>query len=332
MSNLCDIVEAAWPPEQWIDVHVLVAVSGGPDSMALLRALMGVKLRFGGRGALQAAHVHHGLHAAADADQAWLAGQLDELGIPLTVQRVDAREAADRQGDGVEAAARSLRYATLQATAEKLGARYVATGHTADDQVETVLHRILRGTGIDGLAGIPRQRPLGTATTVVRPLLDATREKVLHYLAKVGQAYREDPTNLDAQLTRNRIRRELLPLLRSQYNPRTDQALLRLSKQAEERNNVVRAQVADLLEEAVRVSCELIVVDAARLRAEPELLVREVLRGAWRHAGWPEQEMNESAWRRLSHLLRGGPTRIDLRGGVEVEVTTDTIRLHHRKT
>jgi tRNA(Ile)-lysidine synthase len=326
---LPDIIESAWLPEQWVNVHVLVAVSGGPDSMALLRSLLATKKRLGGSGKLLAAHIHHGLHAAADADQAWLAEQLGHLGVPLTIERVDTRSAAARQGDGVEAAARSLRYAALQSIAEKLGARYVATGHTADDQVETVLHRILRGTGIDGLAGIPRQRPLGTATTVVRPLLDATRQDVLAFLAGIGQAYREDPTNVEAPFMRNRIRRDLLPLLRSQYNPHTDEALRRLARQAEELRDVLEAQVASLVQETVTISGhkQEIVIDSVRLRRQPEPLAREVLRRAWRAACWPEQQMNDSAWRRLGRLPYGGSTRFDLPGGIEVEAARRTIRL-----
>jgi tRNA(Ile)-lysidine synthase len=330
MANLLETVESAWPPELWCDVHVVVAASGGPDSMALLRAILEIKRREGGRGTVGALHVHHGLHWAADDDEAWLARQMAELGVPLTVHRVDTREAASRQGDGLEAAARTLRYAALQTTAEHLGARYVATGHTADDQVETVLHRILRGTGIEGLAGIPRQRPLGNATTLVRPLLDVTRKDVLEYLAAIGQPFRQDPTNDDAAFTRNRIRRELLPLLRNQYNQGADEAILRLARQAQELYFVLQQRVAIVLNRSFDISGRQILVNAASLRGEPEPLVREAFRSAWRIAGWPEQEMDDASWRRLTNLLNGDSTRVNLPGLVEAVVSRDAIRLFRR--
>jgi tRNA(Ile)-lysidine synthase len=124
--------------------------------------------------------------------------------------------------DGVEAAARAARYEFLQATAERLGARYVATAHTADDQAETVLHHIVRGTGLAGLAGMSRARSLGAAATLIRPLLSFRRRDVIEYLGALGQSYCEDTTNRDPAFTRSRIRHELLPLLASGLQPARD--------------------------------------------------------------------------------------------------------------
>jgi tRNA(Ile)-lysidine synthase len=327
MSKLLETVEAGWPSASWADVHVLVAVSGGADSMALLRVLLELKHRARGAGEVVALHVNHQIHAAADADAAWVCGQLQALGVKHQVCRVDAPQEAAARGDGMEAAARGLRYAALQRAAEELGARFVATAHTADDQVETVLHRIIRGTGVEGVAGIPRRRPLGPTTALVRPFLGASRRDVVDYLAELGQPYCEDPTNRDPSYMRNRIRRELLPHLRSEYNPRVDEAILRLARQAEELLAVLQREVAELAAETVRVSPDEIVLDAARLRGTPEPLVREVLRSAWRSAGWPEQQMSDAGWRRLSDLLRGGPTRGHLPGSVDAEVTREAMRL-----
>ena len=106
---------------------------------------------------------------------------------------------AELRGDGIEAAARDSRYGFFQNVAERNGARYVATGHTADDQVETVLFNVLRGTGLAGLAGIPRARPLGLAASVIRPLLTVSRAEVIKYLAEIDQSYRIDPAGIDAR-------------------------------------------------------------------------------------------------------------------------------------
>ena len=150
---------AAWPPEDWQDVTVVLAVSGGADSVALLRAMTAV--RGGGEGRLAAAHLNHQLRGAeSDGDEAFVVELCGRLGIACEVGRTPAGELAAESGDGIEAAARDARYRFLAATAARLGARFVATAHTADDQAETILHRILRGTGIGGLAGIARTRPL----------------------------------------------------------------------------------------------------------------------------------------------------------------------------
>lgn len=324
MAHLVERVEQAWRPELWREVHVLVAVSGGADSMALLRALCDIKRRSGGAGEVLAAHVHHGIHAAADADARWVADEMRDLHVRSTVRRVDVQGESAEQGDGLESAARSLRYAQLRAVAEAWGARFVATAHTADDQVETILHRILRGTGVRGLAGIPQKRRLGPTAVLIRPLLDVTRQEVLEYLSEIGQAYREDPTNRDVSFTRNRVRRELLPLLREAYNPRVDHALLRLGRQADELQEAVDAVVARLASDVASVSPEKIVVDVARLKHQPEPLVREVLRAAWRRAGWPEQQMSDPAWRRLAGAaLAGRADRFTLPGDIDVLAATD---------
>jgi tRNA(Ile)-lysidine synthase len=165
-----------WPPEQWRDVTVLVAVSGGADSVALLRGLCA--LRSAGDGRLVIAHFNHRLRGAESAaDQTFV----EELGQQQALRVI----LGSRDGDGrasSEETLREQRYQFLRQAADQAGARYVAIAHTADDQVETVLHNILRGTGLAGLAGIPRVRPLTEAATLIRPLLGATRAEVLAFL------------------------------------------------------------------------------------------------------------------------------------------------------
>src|SRR5262249_48782964 len=134
--------------------------------------------------------------------------------------------------DGVEAAARQARYEFLAKTAHECGARYIATAHTADDQVETILFNVLRGTGLAGLAGIPRMRTLNESTTLIRPLLDFKRSEIISYLATLNQPYRDDETNQLLDYTRNRIRHDLIPILERDYNPRVRESLLRLAQAA----------------------------------------------------------------------------------------------------
>jgi tRNA(Ile)-lysidine synthase len=162
----------AWPPDCWCDVTTLVAVSGGPDSVALLRAMVAV--RRPGAGRLIVAHFNHGLRGQQSDDEEHFVRELSaRLGLACDVGR--AAPAADSGGWTSEESARRTRYAFLRDVAAQRGARYVATGHTADDQAETVLHRILRGTGIGGLSGIRRHRQLLHGVSLVRPLLAVRR-------------------------------------------------------------------------------------------------------------------------------------------------------------
>src|SRR4051812_1068067 len=242
----------SWPVGEWCDTHVVLGVSGGADSVALLRAMAALKERHGGRGELFVGHLNHGLRgSAADTDESWLRLLCDRLKLKLEVEKRDISEVAAEQGDGWEAAARSARYAFLQAVAERSGARFVATAHTADDQAETVLHRILRGTGIEGLAGMAKARALTPGVALVRPMLELKRHHVLDYLAAIGQDYSVDATNRDTRWTRNRLRHELLPQLRERYNPQVDAAVLRLASQAGEAQQVVAGLAARLAERCV---------------------------------------------------------------------------------
>src|SRR5262245_22639104 len=189
MSAFLANLAAAWPPANWQDVTVLVAVSGGADSAALLRGL--VEIRAAGEGRLIAAHFNHKLRGAeSDADQAFV----EQLGRELGVKVVAGRRAGEG-GLATEESLREARYEFLTSISGVYGARYVATAHTADDQVETVLLNVLRGTGLAGLAGIPRIRQLAEATTLIRPLLDVTRADVLEFLAGLKQPFREDASN-----------------------------------------------------------------------------------------------------------------------------------------
>lgn len=179
----------AWPATLWSDVSVLVAVSGGADSVGLLRGL--ARLKCPGSGRLWVAHYNHGLRgAASEADERFVADLAAKLNLGFRSGRASDGQLAEPGHNGLEAAAREARYRFLQQTAEEVGARYLVTGHTADDQVETILHRILRGTGLAGLSGMGRIRPLSPAVTLIRPLLGIRRVEVREYLAAIDQPWR----------------------------------------------------------------------------------------------------------------------------------------------
>jgi tRNA(Ile)-lysidine synthase len=296
----------SWLAREWCDTHVVLGVSGGADSVAMLRAMASLKKEYGGRGQLYFAHLNHGMRgSAADADETWLRMLCEQLKLPLEVEKTNVAAIAEKQGDGWEAAARTARYDFLRAAAERIGARFVATAHTANDQVETVLHRILRGTGIDGLAGIMRTRPLSASVALVRPMLTLKRLEVLEYLAAIGQDYRTDASNEDTQWTRNRLRHELLPQLRDGYNSQVDAALMRLAGQAGEAQRLIVELAEELAGDCVVADFARAQIDCGKLEGRAPIVVREVFKLAWRRARWPEQSMGFDEWQQLAALASG---------------------------
>lgn len=199
--------------------RIAVGVSGGADSVALLRFLAALRPQFGWD--LVVCHIHHGLRAAeADRDEHFVRALAEQLGLPCAVSRIDAAAIALRDHISVEEAGRMARYAFFAQTAGEGGR--IATAHTLDDSIETVLMNLVRGTGLRGLCGIPRIRG-----NIVRPLLDCTRAEVEDYLGALGQPYCTDSTNLTDDYTRNRIRHDILPRLCA-LNPNFPGAMARM--------------------------------------------------------------------------------------------------------
>lgn len=325
-------IRQSWPPEEWCDVTVLCAVSGGADSVALVRLLAEARLA-GGGGRLVVAHFDHALRDDSQYDADFVERLAGELGLEC----VRERSAGWFAGDGVEEAARRARYDFLRRTAERLGARYVATAHTRDDQVETVLHRVLRGTGLRGLSGIPRARSLGEWATLIRPLLDVPRAALRDYLSELGQTWREDPTNAGDQATRNRLRLEVLPRLAELVHPGVDESLLRLARLAAGAQEVIDHEVARreacVTYEGEGSTNPAVTIDRRALSDASEFLVSELLRGVWRRARWPERDMSLSHWSRLATLVLGTASEPEvsgvahLPGGVRAAVAGDSLRL-----
>lgn len=199
--------------------RIAVGVSGGADSVALLRFLAALRPQFGWD--LVVCHIHHGLRGAeADRDECFVRALAEQLGLPCAVSRIDAAALALRDHISVEEAGRTARYAFFAQTAGEGGR--IATAHTLDDSIETVLMNLVRGTGLRGLCGIPRTRG-----NIVRPLLDCTRAEVEDYLGALGQPYCTDSTNLTDDYTRNRIRHDILPRLCA-LNPNFPGAMARM--------------------------------------------------------------------------------------------------------
>ena len=289
---------------------VLTAVSGGADSVALLDVLGSLGSEWSG--SLHAIHVHHGLRPEADADADFVRALCLRMGVPLSIERVSVRSGPP--WEGLEAEARRARYAAFREVARRIGARRIATAHTADDQAETVLMRLLEGAGPRGLAGIAPTRGL-----LIRPLLGARRADVEAHLRSRGLDWVEDASNRDPRFLRNRIRHEVLPYLARAIEP---SIVDRLARSA----TLVRGMVDDLEHIAVRElqslgrrGAEGWVLKVAELAGLPrELAVETVRQAAWElgHSGALRGHVQKA----LRRLLAPGPVRGAVRtGGVTVE-------------
>jgi tRNA(Ile)-lysidine synthase len=264
---------------------LIVAVSGGADSVCLCDAL--AALRDDLALSLTVAHLDHGLRGDASRDDAAYVQRLSEsLGLPCLAERADVAALARERRLSIEAAARQARYAFLARAARAAGAARIALAHHADDQAETVLLRLLRGTGIAGLRGMQARAPHPAAPdlTLIRPLLHLTRADTERYCAARGLTWRADATNDETDALRNRIRHELLPLL-ARYNPGIRKVLARLADTA--------AEDLEMIDYATREACARVAqaeagewpaFDRAAWRALPAPLQRGVLREAARQA------------------------------------------------
>ena len=340
--------------------RVCVAVSGGADSVALLLGLVEANTASAQNKeplgvVLSAAHVHHGLRGAeADADEAFVRDLCERIGVPLKVFRVDtaARQAAE--GEGLEEAARELRYEALRG----LEVDAVATGHTLDDQAETVMMKLLRGAWTEGLGGIspvveqgqvPRAEGQGKVRTV-RPLLGVRRAEVEEFLRSREQTWREDATNQDVSLTRNRVRHELMPMLR-RFNPEIDASLARLAAIARDEEAFWQAELARVLPQVLLpgapvrgggravstvVGSTAWAVEITRLAAMPAALRRRAVRAAAKSCGArlsAEETAKVLALAGLSvETSRGSRvpgrsgSRLELAGGLRVERSARELR------
>jgi tRNA(Ile)-lysidine synthase len=313
---------------------IVVAVSGGPDSVALLRALIAVRTRTAPR-PLVVAHLNHLLRGAeSDGDEAFvrqLHASLTAAGVPaleLRCDRIDVAAQARAEAGNVENVARRLRYDWLANVAADTGCRWIATGHTADDQAETVLHRLLRGAGIQGLRGIAARRAVNGDIEIVRPLLDVTRAELLAYLAAEKQEYRQDSSNLNLALTRNRLRHELLPLLARDYNPSIVGLLGQLAEQAEELYRAMEADVGRLLAEVELPPADgLLILERRKLSQAPRHLIRELFRQLWSRQGWPQSDMDYAAWDRLAGVALGELPAVDLPGGIRIRARERVVQV-----
>ena len=295
--------------------RVLVAVSGGADSVALLYALAALAPAW--RLELHALHVDHGLRAESARDADFVRGLGARLSVPVDVATVTV----ERRGS-LEAAARAARYAALAASADRVGAARIALGHTADDQAETVLMRVLRGAGLRGLAAIPPVRD-----RIIRPLIECRRADLVVELHRAGLEWVEDPSNRDPKFLRNRIRHELLPWLTESVSPEIADGLVRVAAAARTTVGALDRIAASELERLAEFGDVAVTLPVASLRALPRDVAAEILRQAASRLG-SHAPLRAWAHRGLRRILAAPPPRKAFKiGAVTLEVSGPRLRL-----
>ena len=307
---------------------LVVGLSGGADSVALTDALASLRRRRGFR--LVAAHLDHGLRPGSAEDAAFCHALCEALEVPLRGGSARVRERAESEKGGLEQAARRERYSFLRRVKVDEGASFVAVAHTLDDQAETLLLRLLRGAGATGLAGMrPRSGDL------LRPLLAVSRAHVVEHLHERGLSWREDPTNQDTALLRNRVRHELLPYLEERFNPRVREALARTAGLlADEAGHMGREAEALVARIASREEGAL-VLERQPLGAASPAVARAAIRLALSQSGGLEGVEQGHVERLLGLVRSKAPSgrRLAIPGGREARFTHRQIRLEcHSRT
>ena len=261
---------------------ILVAVSGGVDSMALMHTLHSLKAAGILDADLTAAHINHQLRGcAADEDEAFVEQQTRVLNLPVLTRRLAVAAFAAEQRLSIETAARQLRMEALTAMAKENGCDYIATAHHKDDNAETIVHRLLRGTGFRGLGGIRPAKKFDNGITFVRPLLCVSRNQILSYLSEAKITWRHDHTNDDQAFTRNFIRHSLLPALQMQSSDSLIELLDRLSRRCRAYSDSLDRQVAQVWPQLVlKKESGCIELDPKTFSISPIPLKTEIIRRA----------------------------------------------------
>ncbi|MEQ1825427.1 MAG: tRNA lysidine(34) synthetase TilS [Pirellula sp.] len=336
-ERILNAIEKLWPLDLWQDQTIVLGVSGGADSMALMcaiRQLQPVSER------CIVAHFNHAVRGhESDEDESFVREQARRLDLVCMCARASDEEIAKPS----EHSLRRVRHKFFLDVAMRQGAHWIALAHHADDQVETLLNNLLRGSGPSGLAGIPTTRNIEASVVLMRPLLQVTRCQILEYLGEIGQPYRTDRSNESNQYTRNRIRNELLPFLRSFVgSDKLDRRLGQACELIGEEHRVIetlarhwlaRSGYEEWRSEEEGESGFSLPLSSCISECWP--VVRQALVFLWHQRQWPMREMDYEHWRRVERLLLAAagsthPKRTELPSGIVVMCRKGTVSISRR--
>ncbi len=316
---------------------VIIGVSGGADSIALLYSLAELSRREESP-RVAVAHVQYDLRTEASCDREFVVEQAEKLEFPCYWKKVCVQESPDlQQGVGTEAVARQLRYDFFAQLAFEIGARHVAVGHTRDDQAETILHRLLRGTGLGGVVGMAGSRELCEGVSLVRPLLGIRRHKAREFLESIGQEWREDESNTHICFARNFLRHRVLAEAESSLYPAAVESLVRFGEQASveisSRSKIIDAMIERSIEQ--KPDGEILV--RQKLVGDNLNIMPEALIEIWKRKGWPRQQLSSRHLKQLTEMIfvdnserSAVPSAVDLPGGIHARLTSNGLSLQKK--
>jgi tRNA(Ile)-lysidine synthase len=332
MNRVQEAILRDWPIERWINSTVVVALSGGPDSVALVRALDSIVRQYDCASQVQLvlAHLNHRLRGIdSDRDEAFVRDLAAELKLQAIVESL-----GDSHRTGGEDSWRRARMSFLKGVAKRVHATWIATAATADDSVETMLHHLLRGSGPAGLAGIRFERKLAEGLVLVHPLIGVWKSQLLEYLDSLGQSFRIDSSNQTSDFMRNRIRNECLPFLERFIG--SDQLRHRLriaSDLIRQEHEVIEHLAMEWLDsEFMRWGADHIEADFKEFSELPWPVLQCGLVRIWHRMGWPLQQIGFRHWdrvRRWVELAKSSnhPSRMQLPGPVELQIARRLVRI-----
>lgn len=326
-SDLFERFDRLWPTTIWWDVPIVLGVSGGADSILLAELVYRARLceerrltkQFDRTGKdfrtanvrVIIAHANHQLRGAeSDGDEQFVRDWYESRKSASWLAFRSTRLEIETTANGLESDCRAARYGWLERVCSEFGARYLLTAHNSDDQAETILYRVLRGTGMDGLSGIPMFRRISESLTLARPILSFSRREIESQLNAWGLSWRTDSSNLTNDYSRNQIRNQLLPWIEQNVQPSVRQSLLRLGNLARQAQEAIQRQIDDLNRRGATISRpETLDFFCNSLENVSEYVVSELIRDAWEKQGWPQQAMGRSEWDQLVQLVRNPSER-----------------------
>lgn len=297
---LLEKLKRRWPTDRWQGLTVVIGCSGGADSTALLLAANQLKPV---DSTLIVAHFNHRLRGSeSDQDQQFVAEIAAKLNCLFVCNSVNLSSAPNSNVS--EASLRDQRYHYLCEVAKSNGARYVAVAHTADDSVETTLHNLVRGTGLNGLTGIASHRDLNKDLVLIRPLIDAWRSEVVDFLHHNQQVFRNDSSNASLVYTRNRIRHRWIPMLEEEFGSDARLAIHRTSTLLTDLQSWLNQQAQEWLDQRIiHVEPNRVELRVIESGSHSWPVVQQSLSMLWQQQSWPLRAMTYEHWNRIRTLF-----------------------------
>ncbi|MGR3293805.1 MAG: tRNA lysidine(34) synthetase TilS [Candidatus Scalindua sp.] len=329
--------------------RIVLGVSGGPDSVALLSLIHNTNRTNPSYSEIFIAHLNHSIRGReSDEDEQFVSTLADKYEVSLITEKRDIMKIARERKISLEEAARDERYKFFESVAEKIGANVIAVGHNADDNAETILHRIIRGTGITGVSGIRPKRKLTPISRIslVRPLLFTWRKDIITYLKEENLSYRVDSTNVETDKLRNRIRMELIPHLEENYNAKIKKSLVTLGETAVQNCDYLEEKAKILFEEvlvnkeakteesaSVTKSVDDIVLDINKLKKSPQILQQMIIKEAVVRLNIPLKKLSYKNYKNILDFLNSRKTAANniIKEYLNIRIEGNELRLSKNK-